>query len=470
MLHVLIVEDNQADADLACEMFAEDPALQFEVTLASNLKEAIGAVDLRMPDAVLLDLNLPDSQGLETLSRVRTTLADNVAVVVLTGVGDEKLAQSSIKLNAQDYLVKGRLGGGILARSIYYSVERQRLQLGVRRIINANPDGIVVVDADGLVLFANPAASILFNSPLAKMIGELFGYPVVRDESAELNIGLNKVAEMRVADIEWYGIAAFLVTLRDISERKNIEQVAHDKSLAFERSNAELQSFAYAISHDMQEPLRMISSYVKLLGHRYKDKLDQDADDFINYAVDGVDRLSHMITDLLDYARVDARGHEPQPTQSSQALQDALANLDSAIQESGAVVDVGNLPMVMADQHQLARLFQNLISNAIKYRSPDRQPHILISSIRQGGDWQFSISDNGIGIEPEFFGRLFQLFQRLHNRQEYPGTGIGLATSKKIVERLGGRIWIESTPGKGSIFHFTLQAPLPNMAPSLVVD
>ena len=341
--------------------------------------------------------------------------------------------------------------------------------MGVRKIINANPDGIVVVDVDGLVLFANPAASLLFDRSLDRMIGELFGYPVVRGESTELNIGLKKVAEMRLANIEWYGIAASLITLRDISERKDIEQEAKDKSIALEHSNAELQSFAYAISHDLQEPLRMISSYVKLLGRRYKGKLDQDADDFINYAVDGVDRLSHMITDLLDYSRVDAHGQEQQPTQSFQILQDALANLDSAIQESGAVIDVSNLPVVMADPHQLARLFQNLISNAIKYRSPDRRPKIVLNAIRQGECWKFSISDNGIGIEPESSGRLFQLFQRLHNRQEYPGTGIGLATCKKIVEQLGGRIWIESTPGEGSIFYFTLPAPLPSMAPISVL-
>jgi signal transduction histidine kinase/DNA-binding LacI/PurR family transcriptional regulator len=221
------------------------------------------------------------------------------------------------------------------------------------------------------------------------------------------------------------------------------------------RSNADLEQFAYVASHDLQEPLRMVRSYLQLLERRYKGRLDSDADEFIAYAVDGATRMQTLIHDLLTYSRVGTRGKPFQSTNCAEVLKHVLTNLAVAIEESRAVVTYDVLPTVIADDVQLAQLFQNLIGNAIKFRS-ERDPEVHVGAEHRDGEWQFSVRDNGIGIDPQHFGRLFTVLQRLHTAAEYPGTGIGLAVCKKIVERHGGRIWVESQPGKGASFYFTI--------------
>jgi two-component system sensor kinase len=221
------------------------------------------------------------------------------------------------------------------------------------------------------------------------------------------------------------------------------------------RSNAELEQFAYVASHDLQEPLRMVSSYCQLLQKRYQEKLDASAQEFIAYAVGGAARMQVLIADLLAYSRVGRKTGGFEPTDSSEVLRNALNNLHVAVTESQALIAHGDLPIVMADVTSLTRLFQNLIGNAIKFRG-DRRPEIRVDAERRNGEWLFSIRDNGIGIEPEFYERVFLIFQRLHTQQEYPGTGMGLAICKKTVEWHGGRIWVESESGKGSTFFFTL--------------
>jgi signal transduction histidine kinase len=249
---------------------------------------------------------------------------------------------------------------------------------------------------------------------------------------------------------------------RELAERKRAEEELKQTMAELARSNQELEQFAYVASHDLQEPLRMVASYVQLLARRYQGRLDADADEFIAYAVDGATRMQALINDLLAYSRVGTRGKPFEPTDCEAILDQALANLQVAIEENGAAVTHDLLPTVMADATQLTQLFQNLIGNAVKFRGEESlRIHISAhwpSAIenRKSDEWIFSVRDNGIGIDPEYHERIFLIFQRLHTREEYPGTGIGLAICRKIVERHGGRIWVESQPGKGSIFYFTI--------------
>ncbi len=242
---------------------------------------------------------------------------------------------------------------------------------------------------------------------------------------------------------------------RDITQRKAIEDELRQTLEKLKQSNSELEQFAYVASHDLQEPLRMVASYVQLIERRYKGKLDADADEFIGYAVDGANRMRGLIDDLLTYSRVGRLGKPFEPTNLESTLDIALMNLQASIAESGAVVTHDKLPTVMADGGQIVQLFQNLIGNAIKFRGK-KPPKIHVSTQTQETQYLFSVKDNGIGIAPEYYDRLFKIFQRLHTREEYPGSGIGLAVCKKIVERHGGRIWIESQEGKGSTIYFTL--------------
>ncbi|MDQ1326884.1 MAG: hypothetical protein QG641_164, partial [Candidatus Poribacteria bacterium] len=235
---------------------------------------------------------------------------------------------------------------------------------------------------------------------------------------------------------------------KEISERKRTEA-----ELA--RSNAELQQFAYIASHDLQEPLRMVASYLQLLERRYKSQLDADADDFISYAVDGATRMQRLINDLLVYSRVSSRGKEFKPTDCEEIFEQTLANLQIAIMENEVTVTHDHLPVVIADDVQMVQIFQNLIANAIKFRKAE-PPHIHVSAEQKDSEWVFSVRDNGIGIDAEYKDRIFIIFQRLHNIGKYPGTGIGLAVCKRIVERHGGCIWVESKPGDGSSFFFTM--------------
>jgi light-regulated signal transduction histidine kinase (bacteriophytochrome) len=243
--------------------------------------------------------------------------------------------------------------------------------------------------------------------------------------------------------------------VRDITERKRAEQKLQYHANELERSNAELEQFAYVASHDLQEPLRMITSYSQLLERRYKDKLDGDALEFIDYVVDGAKRMQELINDLLAYSRVGTRGRDFEPIDMETVYSRVLSNLQVAIEEHQAEISHDPLPKVMGDGLQLVQLMQNLIGNAIKFHG-ETPPKVRVSAEVQNLQVLVCISDEGIGIEPQYAERIFQLFQRLHSKASYPGTGIGLAICKKIVERHGGRIWVESQSGKGTRFYFTL--------------
>ena len=236
---------------------------------------------------------------------------------------------------------------------------------------------------------------------------------------------------------------------------QRLAEALRQTSLELQRSNAELEQFAYVASHDLQEPLRMVTSYLQLLERRYRDRLDQDASEFIGFAVDGASRMQTLIQDLLAYSRVGTRGGAFTPTDCDAVLDRVLAGLGVSIAESGARIAREPLPTVTVDSSQMGQLLQNLVGNAIKFRG-ESPPRIRVAAESRPEDWLFSVQDNGIGIDPAHAERIFQVFQRLHGIGKYPGTGIGLAVCKKIVERHGGTIWVESEAGAGSTFFFTI--------------
>jgi PAS domain S-box-containing protein len=356
-----------------------------------------------------------------------------------------------------------------------------------RGLLEAAPDGMVVVNQDGEIFLLNAQAEKHFGYSRDELIGqkvtniipEGFAERLIADGTRtaaealaqqigmgiELN-GLRKDGsefpiEIMLSPLESAGEILVTAAIRDITVRKEAEANLVEKIEELNRSNEELEQFAYVASHDLQEPLRMVASYTQLLSKRYKGKLDSDADEFIAFAVDGANRMQRLIQDLLTYSRVGKRGLELLNISSDWALKQALVNLRGAIEKSGALVTYGMLPQVMADEAQLVQLFQNLVGNAIKYQGPGI-PHIHIAAVRNGAlKWKFSVQDDGLGIDSEFFERIFGMFQRLHKRDEFEGTGMGLAICKKIVERHGGTITVESTPGHGSTFHFELAASEP---------
>jgi PAS domain S-box-containing protein len=291
--------------------------------------------------------------------------------------------------------------------------------------------------------------------PLARavMFGETNSREfIIRRKEGEERIVLGNAAPIKD---ESGKVVAGIVVFSDITERKLAEEALEKAMADLERSNKDLEQFASIASHDLQEPLRMVASYTQLLAERYEGQLDEKARKYIAYAVEGAIRMQRLVNDLLTYSRVSTRGNPIETADSHSILGEAIRNLAPAIEESKAIVTNEELPMVRADAMQLVQVFQNLLANAIKFRGGNF-PHIHVSARDEGREWVFSVRDNGIGIERQYADRIFVIFQRLHTRQEYPGTGIGLAVCKRIVERHGGRIWFESEPGKGSTFLFTV--------------
>jgi PAS domain S-box-containing protein len=265
-------------------------------------------------------------------------------------------------------------------------------------------------------------------------------------------------AEVAISKVNVDGRRMYSAVVRDVTERKRHEAELRARGAALERSNAELEQFAYVASHDLQEPLRMVASYTQLLARRYQGKLDAQADKYIAFAVDGAQRMQTLINDLLALSRVGTQGRPFVPTDVGAVVQRALRWLGKSLEESGGAVEVGPMPTVPADAGQLEQVFQNLLANALKFRRPGVPPRIAVTAVPNGAEWRFVVRDNGIGFEPQYAEQIFVVFQRLHTRAEYAGTGVGLAICKKVVERHGGRIWAESVPNEGTTFYFTLPA------------
>jgi PAS domain S-box-containing protein len=394
---------------------------------------------------------------------------------------------TDVEAAASPYLDQGVTAIQVVLRDI---TERKQAEKELResearfRTLAESSPLAILVNRDDKVVLANPACVKLFgaSSPdrlIGKTALDLFD-PASRSLVRErIRVDSEEVplVEVRIlrldgtpVDVEAtaspfldQGVKAIQVLLRDITERKQAEEELRERTEDLLRSNTELEKFAYVASHDLQEPLRMVTSYTQLLQRRYQGKLDSDADEFIAYAVEGAARMRTLINELLSYSRVGTHGAPFILTDLDGLLDDVLKGLEVALSEADAEVTRDPLPELWCDPTQIARVFQNLIVNAAKFRGTD-PPKIHVGARLEGEEWVFSVKDNGIGIDPEYFDRIFVIFQRLLSRTEYEGTGMGLAIGKRIVERHGGRIWVESRPGAGSTFFFTLPTELKESA------
>ncbi len=498
-LRVLIVEDSEDDAllvvhELRCGCY--DPVFE-RVDTAEAMSEAL---EKKTWDVIISDYVMPHFGGFEAL-RVLQRGGLDLPFIIISGKIGEDIAVDAMRAGAHDYIIKGNLTRLVPAieremREAEVRRERRRAleelresEARYRNLVESARDIIFTISQEGKITSLNPAFEAITGWSRAEWIDKSFVPIVHPDDLSSVDEIYRRVMngetpqrfELRIRTKSGsYATMEFTVTpqlydekaisglgiARDITERKRMEEAlrrAHDglemrvqeRTAELARSNAELEQFAYVASHDLQEPLRMISGFTRLLARRYKGKLDKSADEYIAYIVDGAARMQRMIEDLLAYSRVGTQGKSFEPTNLEAVFDQAVTNLGVAIEHNGAAVTHDPLPTVMADDSQMVQLFQNLISNGIKFRG-EEVPRVHISARIKENEWIFSVRDNGIGIAPEFFDRLFQLFQREYTRDKYPGTGIGLAICKKIVERHGGRIWAESEPGKGSIFYFTI--------------
>ncbi len=437
-----------------------------------------------------------------------------------TRVGDRKWLLVSAPSQAfhQEHFMWthwGVLLGGLVATAVLAAYLNVLMQRGGERrrharhlhereeeiwlLLESTEEGIYGIDIEGRCTICNSAAARLLgyndrDEILGKSMHDLIrhsrpdGTPYPSAERLAVRVSQEGEYERVDSEVFWrkdgssfpveYHVSPMsrdgeiigsVITFVDITERNlaaetlrkahdDLEQRVKTRTAALARSNADLEKFAYVASHDLREPLRMVTSYLQLLDRKYESGLDDDAREYINFAVNGAKRMDSLIRDLLQYSRVESHGEDLRLLDSEEILEEALDNLQAAIEETSAMVTFDDMPGVRADHSQLMRLFQNLIGNAIKYQVPDVIPKIHVDAEVSDDRVTFSVRDNGIGIAPEFFERVFVIFQRLHGREEYSGTGIGLAVCKRIVERHGGRMWVESELGKGSTFFFTLPA------------
>jgi PAS domain S-box-containing protein len=468
--------------------------LRFQKNTALNLRESLDKKALPAAQAILgrtgvmegIDYrNVPVLADVRAISGSPWFMVARMDISEIYGPLREKL-WTTVALITVLLLSAGAAFGFVWRRQLaqFYQMKYEATaamrasEVRYRRLFEASKDGILILDAGtGRVMDVNPFLSDILGysheAILGKKVWELGSFKDIVSNEANFEELRTKeyiryedlpleTAHGRRIDVEFVS-NVYLVNqrkviqcnIRDISERKRFQDKLKETLADLQRSNKELEQFAYVASHDLQEPLRMVASYTQLLAERYENQLDDKAQKFIHYAVDGAVRMQQLINDLLAYSRIGTRGKAMEPVNAHAALGEAITNLKMNIDEASAVITNDDLPVVRADTTQLALLFQNLIGNALKFHS-SKKPHIHISAKDEGSEWLFSVTDNGIGIEQQYADKIFILFQRLHTREEYPGSGIGLAICKKIVERHGGRIWFESEFGKGSTFYFTI--------------
>ena len=406
----ILLVDDEPDNLLALSAVLQD--LGPQIITASSGTDALRQLLDHDFGVILLDVKMPTMDGFETASLIRKRERSRTTpIIFLTGYRNEDSLFRGYDVGAADYLFKPVVPE-VLRSKVTVFIELSRKTEMLRR------------QAAALERKNNELRALALEREVAR---------------AELHHANQRLQTMN----------------QELAERaQRITRQAEDLS----RSNAELEQFASVASHDLKEPLRTVASYTQLLVERYGDKLDAEAQEYIQFAVSGVSRMQNLIEDLLTYSRVGAHPRPLVPVETARVVAGVMANLHAVITQSGAQIVVDPLPIVMGDAGQLAQLFQNLISNALKFHRDD-PPQVWVSAQAQGAEWRFSVRDAGIGFDMKYVDRIFLVFQRLHQRSEYPGTGIGLAICKKIVEYHGGRIWAEASPEHGATFWFTLSAP-----------
>ena len=457
VLRILFLEDEPSDAG-PVERVLERAGVGAVIRVVETADAFSGALREFSPDLVLSSHSGDGFTALHALTAIRATRPATPLILVTSAV-NEAVVVESLKAGADDYIFKDRLDRLVPAIRAALALRQPLTRLTSRQfeVLRLLVTGLSTRETAGRLGVSVKTVETHRTALMRRLdilhLPGLMRYALriglvppdpygVRKDGTEIPV------EIGLTPFEMDERLLVPTSVVDIASYKRAEN-------ELRRSNEELERFATVASHDLQEPLRTVGSYVQLLGKQYRGKLDAEADEFIGYALDGVLRMRELIDDLLAYARVGTRGSAFVSTDMNALLERVLASLRLAIEESEAWVTLDPLPTVQADPGQLEQLLVNLVSNALKFRGAE-PPRVRISAVRRDREWLFSVQDNGIGIEPEYFERIFVIFQRLHGREKYQGTGIGLAIAKKIAERHGGRIWAESEPGLGATFHFTL--------------
>jgi PAS domain S-box-containing protein len=496
---ILLVDDTPENL---VSLEAALAGLNEELIMAASGKEALRYLLNDDFAAILLDVRMPEIDGFETARLIRSRpRSRQTPILSLTGYRNEEHLFRGYDLGAVDFLFKPIVPEVLRSKvAVFAELYRnnrklkeqaealrrhaevlQKAEVKFRSLLEAAPDAMVMSRRDGEILMVNSQTEMLFNRERdylrARNIREFVPdwNPQFLETSGPRGLefhvtgqnGSSFPVEISFSPLQTEDGLVITSAIRDISERKKAEEHIRELNATLElrvmkrteelmRSNEELQQFAYVASHDLQEPLRTVSIFAELLEQSCKGQLPGEADKFIDIIVEGSQRMSKLIHDLLDFSRVDSRGADFfVRTSCGSALQDALRNILSLSEENGAVIEADPLPKVMGDPVQLTQLFQNLLVNSIRYRT-DAPPSIRIAVRPHGSEWLFSVTDNGIGIDAQYHEKIFGLFKCLHPRDKYPGSGMGLAICRKIVSRHEGRIWVESSLGAGATFYFTL--------------
>lgn len=512
-MKILLVDDTP---DNLVSIEAALTGLGEELVLANSGKEALRHLLHEDFAAILLDVRMPDMDGFETAELIRSRpRSRQTPILFLTGYRNEEHLFRGYDLGAVDFLFKPIVPEVLRSKvAVFVELSRgnarlrrqadallkqaevlQKAELKFRSLLEAAPDPMVVCGEDGKILMVNSQTEVLFNCGRDRLISrniaelapgwkfqrralwdETFdGPPLTERANVERGIELTAYpeggnpfpVEISFSPLQTEDGLVVISAIRDISERKKTEEQIRQLNTSLEervlertdalmRSNEELEQFAYVASHDLQEPLRAVSLYAQLLSRRYHGQLEGDANQYIDFVVEGAERMRRLVDDLLDFSRVEARGADYFAAMNcDEALDDATRNLRSLIEETGTVVTRNGLPRITGDLIQMTRLFQNLLVNSIKYRSSE-SPLIHVTAEENGDDWVVSVRDNGIGIDPQYAEKVFGIFKCLDPRDARSGSGMGLAICRKIVSRHQGRIWVESAVGKGATFFFTL--------------